>query len=279
MNRDTPTVLKIGGRELVPGPELDRLVSAITRWVRRGDRLVLVHGGGDEITERARALGLPTQRRDGQRVTDTAMLEVVIEVLAGRINTRLVRALLAAGVPALGLSGVSGGLVKVRPAGVPPGSLGWVGTPTHVAGRLLDGLLLDGLTPVVAPLGVDARGAVYNVNADLAAAAIAAALGGELRLVTDVEAVRGTDGEPISRLGPAEARALIANGVARDGMVPKLEATLVALDEGAASAWIGALDALVDGAPAPTRGTWLAPTLPRGRAVRSSAPFTGGAFR
>ncbi len=279
MNGVPTKVVKIGGRELVGGPELDRLVGALARWVRRGERLVVVHGGGDEITERARALGLPTQRRDGQRVTDAAMLEVVIEVLAGRVNTRLVRALLGAGVPAVGLSGVSGGLLKVRPAGNPPGSLGWVGRPTHVAARLLEGLLLDGLTPVIAPLGVDAGGAVYNVNADLAAAAIAAALGAELRLVTDVDAVHGTGGEPIARLGAAEARALIANGVARDGMIPKLEATLVALDDGAASAWIGALDALADGAPAPARGTWLTREAVRSRPARPTAVFPGGVRR
>ncbi len=254
---EPPWVVKVGGDELLPGPALGQLVLWTARQVRRGHRLVLVHGGGDEVTARAAALGLPTEKRDGQRVTSDAMLEVVAEVLAGRVNVRLTNALEGAGVPAVGLSGVSGRMLPVRPAGRPRGSLGWVGEPTQARSRLIGKLLEEGLTPVVAPLGSDGAGGVYNVNADLAAGAIAAALGGPLYLLTDVSAVQGADGRALAALSAAQARGLIADGTARDGMVPKLSAALHALSHGASLTWIGSLASLGDDAGRPRGGTWV----------------------
>jgi acetylglutamate kinase len=262
-----PWVLKVGGRELRPGPALDGFASLVAKSVHSGVPIVVVHGGGDEITERAAALGLPTQRVGGQRVTDAAMLEVVVEVLGGRINHRIVRAIQDAGVPAFGLSGISGRLLSAEPYGDPPGALGFVGQPTAVRARVIHALLHEGWTPVIAPLAAGPGGGIYNVNADVAAAAIAASLGAHLALVTDVPAVRDVGGRPIATLLPDEVRALIAAGTASDGMVPKLEAAVSAVSTGAASAWIGDLEGIAHPG-VPSRGTQI-----RGRRPHSAAPL------
>jgi acetylglutamate kinase len=236
-------VVKVGGQEIAQGEPIERLARWTAREVRGGARLVIVHGGGEEVTERAEALGLSTEKRQGQRVTSARMLDVVLEVLAGRVNTRLVAALQAAGVPAVGLAGTSGRILGVRPAGSPRGSLGFVGEPTVARVGLLRTLLDQGFTPVVAPVGIDAAGQVYNVNADLAASAIAGALRADLCLVTDVPGVLGASGQLVHKLSATEARRLIGSGVARGGMVPKLEAAAQALRAGS-PVWIGNLDGL-----------------------------------
>lgn len=254
-----PWVIKAGGRELLPGPQLATLVTGVAAMVRAGAEVVLVHGGGDEISRRCDELGLPVEIVAGQRVTTDAVREVVAEVLGGRVNLRVVNALESGGVPAVGLSGVSGGLLIVRAAGTPPGSLGWVGEPTVVNARLLRDLLTNGFTPVVAPLGADREGGVYNVNADRAAGAIAGALGARLVMLTDVAAVRADDGAPIAELTPAAIRRLIARGTARDGMVPKLEAAARALASGAPDVWIGDLAGWEPAGPLAGRGTLVRP--------------------
>ncbi|MCI4336270.1 MAG: acetylglutamate kinase [Thermoplasmata archaeon] len=255
-----PWVVKVGGDELVPGPALGQLALWTARQVRRGRPLVLVHGGGDEVTARAAALGIATEKRDGLRVTGDEMLEVVAEVLAGRINVRLTNALEGAGVPAVGLTGVSGRMLLVKPAGTASRPLGWVGEPRLVHTRLLTKLLEEGLTPVVAPLGTDGAGGVYNVNGDLAASALGAALHANVYLVTDVEGVRGRDGRSRPELSTTEARRMIAEGSATDGMLPKLGAALRAVGEGASAVWIGPLSALGEEGPVPGAGTWIGGT-------------------
>ena len=273
-----PWVLKVGGDELLPGPALGQLALWVAQGVRRGQPIVLVHGGGDEVTARAAQLGISTERRRGQRVTSPEMLEVVAEVLAGRVNVRLVNALESAGVPSVGLTGASARLLPVLPAGTPPGSLGWVGQPTGARPRLLAKLLDEGLTPVVAPLGTDTHGGVYNVNADLAAAAIAGALGADLVLLTDVPGVLGAGGTPVGELTVREALALIDAGTARDGMIPKLEACALALRQGAASAWLGPASALSSDGSRPHGGTRVVPTRPAAPSVPfpPSSKWTGG---
>jgi acetylglutamate kinase len=255
----TPIVVKIGGRELQPGPALDELARRLRALARAGRPIVIVHGGGDEVTHRADALGLKTTKHRGQRVTSAPMLEIVVEVLAGRINTRLVAELNRAGLPAVGLSGASRGLLTVRPAGDPPGSLGFVGHPQRVRSAPLAALLRTGFVPVVAPIGVDRRGQLYNVNADLAAAALAGELRADLLLLTDVAAVRDANGEDRALLTLTQAHRLIERGAAVDGMIPKLEAGELALREGAPLAWIGPVDALTPDGPAAGRGTRLVP--------------------
>ncbi|MCI4357936.1 MAG: acetylglutamate kinase [Thermoplasmata archaeon] len=243
MNERRIAVVKVGGKEIAPGPSIERFARWAAAQVRRGHRLVVVHGGGDEVSERAAALGLPTEKRFGQRVTSAPMLEVVLEVLAGRVNARLVGCLTAAGLPSVGLSGVSGRLLTAVLAGDPPGSLGFVGKPAQVRPLLLETLLEGGYTPVVAPVGVDSAGQPLNVNADLAAGALARALRADLWLVTDVPGVRDAGGSVLARLSVSEAHRLLRRGTARDGMVPKLQASEAALG-GGRSVWIGDLDAL-----------------------------------
>lgn len=247
------TVVKVGGRELVPGAGLGSLVSWVARQVHGGRALVIVHGGGEEVTARADQLGIATEKRDGLRVTSDSMLDVVAEVLGGRVNVRLCNALEGAGVPAVGLTGVSARMLTVRPAGRPAGSLGWVGEPTSVRSRLILRLIEDGYTPVVAPLGTDGAGRVFNVNADAAAAVLAARLRASLLLLTDVPGVRTATGEVASELSVSEARRLVADGIAQDGMVPKLSAAIRALAEGSTGVWIGNLDALAETYPGGTR--------------------------
>jgi acetylglutamate kinase len=263
---EVPIVLKVGGREIAPDGTLPSVVAFVLRAQRAGRDVVVVHGGGDEVTERAAELGLPTRKVDGQRVTDRAHLDVVIEVLAGRINARVVNALADAGVPSVGLSGHSGRLLPVRLAGTPPGSLGLVGEPTGARVRILRTLLSEGYTPVVAPIGTDHEGGLYNVNADLAAGAIAAALGADFLMITDVPHVRDADGSPVRSVPLADVPAFLASGAARDGMIPKVTAAVQALSGGAASAWIGTLEGLGDAGPAMGAGTRFLPSA-RPRAV------------
>ncbi|MCI4331152.1 MAG: acetylglutamate kinase [Thermoplasmata archaeon] len=261
-------MVKVGGEELAEGPALAELVTSIALILRSGRPVVIVHGGGDEVTERAAELGIASEQRDGLRVTTDRMLGVVAEVLAGRINVRLVNALTGAGVPAVGLTGVSAALLPVRPAGSPPGSLGWVGEPIGARTRLLNSLLSEGYTPVVAPLGVDGSGAIYNVNADQAAAAVAGAMKADLLLITDVDAVRDAQGDPVRALALPELLAFLEGGAAKGGMIPKLQSAARALREGSPSVWIGSLHGLRADGPLPYAGTRL--TLRRAAAASST---------
>jgi acetylglutamate kinase len=270
---ETPAlVLKVGGRETDPSGGLGGVVEFVVRAQRAGREVVVVHGGGEEVTERATALGLPTRKVEGQRVTDAALLEVVVEVLAGRVNARVVNALTDAGVPAVGLTGLSGRLLPVRPAGEPPGALGFVGEPTGARVRILRTLLNEGYTPVVAPIGTDQDGGVYNVNADRAAGAIAAAMGGELVLLTDVPAVRSDDGAEIRSVAGPEVEALVVAGTVRDGMIPKLRSAARAVASGARSAWVGNLAGLGEDGPDPSAGTQIRPSPPARRATLLPVP-------
>ncbi|MDE1819682.1 MAG: acetylglutamate kinase [Euryarchaeota archaeon] len=262
-----PRVVKVGGREVRPGPALDQLVRWVVAEARRSGPLVLVHGGGEEVSELSARLHLPVEKVDGQRVTPPEVLPLVEGVLAGTVNLRLVSALNEAGLRAVGLSGVSADLLLARD--VQEGRLGAVGEPARVDPTLLLALFQLGSVPVLAPLASDGKGGVLNVNADLFAAGIAGAVGGDLLLVTDVPGVRGTDGAPIERLTPSKARALIENGTVHGGMIPKLEGALRMLSEGARGVWIGTLD-LVPSEGTPRGGTWVVPE-PRQAPPRSSA--------
>ncbi|MGI0053511.1 MAG: acetylglutamate kinase [Thermoplasmata archaeon] len=260
-------VVKVGGREIRPGPALEALARRIGLYAGRGLAPVLVHGGGEEITDRAEALGLRTSKLAGQRVTSAPMLEIVIEVLAGRINGRLTAALGRAGVGAIGLTGASDGLLAVRPAGDPPGTLGFVGIPDSVRPRALRALRSAGFVPVLAPIGVDRAGQLFNVNADLAAGAVASALGSDLWLLTDVPGVLDRAGRVAHELPPGRARRWLEEGTVTDGMIPKLQAAVRALLEGAPAAWIGRPESLGAEGPLPGAGTWV-------RGAARAAPLT-----
>ena len=246
-------VVKLGGTTIDDQRQILAEVAAVAR--RRP--VVLVHGGGRRITEWLDRLGVPSHFEGGLRVTDAAALEVAAAVLRGIVNSELVAALRDLGVDAVGLSGVDGGLLIAER--VPA-----MGLVAHVVGLrrdLLDALLVGGQVAVVAPLARDENGIVCNVNADDAAAGIAAGLGArQLVLLTDVDGVRDADGRRLDTLTVGEAEALIQNGTIAGGMVPKIRAALAALGWDGAEAIIAdaaAPDALARALDDPTFGTRL----------------------
>jgi acetylglutamate kinase len=226
-------VVKLGGTTLAEQRQVLAEVAAVAR--RRP--IVLVHGGGKRMTEWLERLGVPTRFEGGLRVTDPAALEVAAAVLRGVVNSELVAALRDVGCDAVGLSGVDGGLL----IGERLPDVGLVATVAGIRRDLLDSLLVTGQVPVVAPLARDQDGVVCNVNADDAAAGIAAGLGArQLVLMTDVDGVRDATGAKLHSLSVDEAEGLIADGTIAGGMVPKVRAALAAL------AWEGAEAIIAD---------------------------------
>ena len=221
-------VVKLGGATL-GGTTFDgggALLEEVAALSRAGLRVVLVHGGGPLITAWLERLGVPTRFMEGQRVTDEPALEVATMVLRGTVNTGIVAALGRLGVRAAGLSGADDRLLRARRRP----ELGLVGEVAGVDTALLRTLLGQGIVPVVAPLGLDADGTLVNINADVAAAAIAAALAaGAALFLTDVPGVRGADGTVQAQLDADTARRLIADGTISGGMIPKVQACLAAL--------------------------------------------------
>ncbi|MCI0345110.1 MAG: acetylglutamate kinase [Chloroflexi bacterium] len=246
-------VVKLGGTTIAEQRQvLDEVVA-----VARTRPVVLVHGGGKRITEWLERLGVSSKFEGGLRVTDPAALEVAAAVLRGVVNSELVAGLRDLGVDAVGLSGVDGGLLIAER--VPE-----LGLVAHVVGLrrdLLDSLLVADQVPVVAPLARDEHGIVCNVNADDAAAGIAAGLGArQLVLLTDVDGVRDASGQRLDTLTAGEAEALIDGGVIAGGMVPKIRAALAALTWPGSEAIIAdasAADALKRALTDPTFGTRL----------------------
>ncbi|HEU5203949.1 MAG TPA: acetylglutamate kinase [Candidatus Limnocylindrales bacterium] len=215
-------VVKLGGTTITDQQQVLEEVAAIARQ----RPVVLVHGGGRRITEWLERLGVPSHFEGGLRVTDPAALEVAAAVLRGVVNSELVAGLRSLGVDAVGLSGVDGGLLVAER--IP--HLGLVARVVGLRRDLLDAILVGGQVPVVAPLARDEEGIVCNVNADDAAAGIAAGLGArQLVLMTDVDGVRDAEGRRLDTLTVGEAEALIDSGVINGGMVPKIRAALAAV--------------------------------------------------
>lgn len=234
-------VVKYGGAAMPTRGEPDPILAEIAALRRAGIAVVLVHGGGPEIDSALAQRGIASTRIDGMRVTDAATLEVTEAVLCGSINKRIVRAALALGLPAVGISGEDGNLLTAQRAPALHGEdLGYVGAISATDVSVIRTLLDAGFLPVVAPLAV-ARDLshAYNVNADLAAAAIAAALDVEAFLaVTNVPRVLRDADDPtsgIDRLTPEEALRFAAGDACRSSMKPKLEAAASAAKGGAAS--------------------------------------------
>jgi acetylglutamate kinase len=247
-------------------------MQTIARVIKRlGARqpLIVVHGGGREIDAALAQAAIPKHQVDGMRITDEATLNIVIAVLAGSINTRLVAAINAAGGQAVGLTGADAGVGLVKAA--PPHratngefvDLGLVGEPVATAGApLLDVLCGGGFVPVVACIGASREGKLFNVNADSLAGSLAARLSARRLVVAG--ATRGVldgEGETIPVLNGAGVENLVSSGTATAGMVAKLRACRHALDSGVADVVIadgrdtGRLAALAMG-KAPQRGPW-----------------------
>jgi len=234
-----PVVVKFGGELLEQPDRLSTVVGAMARVSRRTP-LVVVHGGGKEIDAALKGAGIEKRQVDGLRITDDRTLDVVVGVLAGSINTRLVAALGAAGVKAVGLTGAdaSCGLSEVAP---PHRSvdgltvdLGRVGVPTAAADPTLLTTLLDGgFVPVVASIGVTAEGRLLNVNADTFAGRVAERLGARRLVVAGTTAgVLDDRGATVDALEPADIERLIGSGTATAGMIAKLRACEQALAGG-----------------------------------------------
>lgn len=213
------TVVKVGGNEVDDPCWVMRLSRAVAD---RAGHLVIVHGGGKEVSTLQRALGAEPEWRDGLRVTSPDAMRAVSMVLSGLVNKRLVSALVSAGVEAVGISGEDGGLLRAKVAR--GGALGRIGQVEHVRVELLRAWLGQGLTPVVSPVSRGPEGEPLNVNADDAAAAVAGAMGaGELLFVSNVPGVMAGSAT-LGSLGADEVEALIADGTAQGGMAPKLRA-------------------------------------------------------
>ena len=222
--KDTPVTVKLGGTTIVEQRDVLREIVD-----ERADRsVVVVHGGGKRLTEWLERLGVESQWNQGRRVTDEATLEVFLAVISGVINAELTEALLALGGKAVGVRGIDDGMIR----GPRAEGLDRVISEPVADASVLRALLDAGYLPVVTPMGLDPDGRICNVNADDAAAAVSASLGGELVLMTDTDGVRGADGERIPELTPAEAERLIDEGIIAGGMVPKVGSALRALGEG-----------------------------------------------
>lgn len=238
-------VLKVGGHEIDQPLFLDELVKALRGLGDLGR--VIVHGGGKEIADLQEKLGLEPQFLDGLRVTDEASLAVVEMVLSGRVNKRLVARLVAAGIPALGVSGVDLGLLRVEKMAHPAGDLGWVGEIVEVNAGPLSLLLDRGIVPVVSPVSLGLDGHSYNVNADQAAFALARSLQAErLVFISNVPGVL-VDGEVAARLTAQEVDALIGSGKIGGGMIPKVRSALEAVHGGVRAVQITNLAGLSNG--------------------------------
>lgn len=232
-------LVKIGGAQLEEAGPRAALCKALAKARAEGHELVVVHGGGNQIRQLTRALQLPESYHDGLRITDARTAEVVLMVLGGLVNRTLVHSLQQAGVPAVGISGADGGTFtakKLEPAG-PTGNhvdLGFVGTVDHVRPQLVQSLLASGHVPVIATTapGTLARDGepFFNLNADHAAGPLCRAFGCDaLLFLTDVPAVLDAQKQRLPVLTPADCERLVQSGVATGGMLPKLDAALLAL--------------------------------------------------
>jgi acetylglutamate kinase len=234
------TVLKLGGELLEDAAAIESIVPAIVRLASRGP-LVVVHGGGRAIDAELRARGQEPQFVDGLRVTDAAALDAVVCVLAGRSNTALVAAIGAAGGRAVGLTGADGFVGRAALASsftTVSGErvdLGLVGQPDDPDVSLLGDLNRLGYIPVIASVGVNAAGELLNVNADVLAGHLAAALGARRLIVAGAtQGVLGKDGQTLGHVTPEDIDRMTASGAAHSGMIAKLAACRHALEGGVA---------------------------------------------
>lgn len=246
-------IIKIGGRAQSAPDLVSRIAAA---WKAEPKSFCVVHGGGDEISAMQRRVGSEPSFIDGRRITTREDVEIVRMVLSGMVNKRLVSSLVAAGVPAVGISGEDAGTIIATP--IDADGLGRAGKPVSVSVDLIRALLDSGFLPVISPLASEEGGLpgeALNVNGDDAAAAIAIAMGGaELLLVADVAGVLDGGGSPMSSIVPTEASVLIHDGVINRGMRAKLEAGFAALTGGVGRVRISTLGGLSD----PAEGTQLA---------------------
>jgi acetylglutamate kinase len=246
-------VVKLSGKVTEDHENLTSLAEELALLHQVGIRICVVHGGGKQLSDLAKKLGIEQTIIEGRRVTDDATLEMAKMIFAGKINTDILAALRHRGIEAVGLSGVDGNIVHAEKR--PPKEIlnrktgvhdkvdfGHVGDVVQINARLLTVLLDHGYLPVISSLGADDEGMVFNINADTIAAEIAVQLRAEkLILLSDVDGIYLKAGDPetkVSRVTAAEAGELISSGAASGGMIPKLQSIIVLLERGVHSAHI-----------------------------------------
>ncbi len=232
-------VVKYGGNAMINGELKDSVMRDIVLLNLIGVRVVLVHGGGPEITEMLNKVGKETLFVDGLRVTDEETAQIVLMVLAGKINKGLVGLIEQKGGKAIGLSGVDGSMIEAVKRNE---KLGFVGDITNVNPGIIEDALEKGYIPIISTVGCDNNGNIYNINADTAAAKIAGALKAEsLISMTDISGIMKDKNDPsslISSLSIAEAEALMEDGTIKDGMIPKTQCCIDALNWGVKKVFI-----------------------------------------
>jgi acetylglutamate kinase len=250
------TLIKLGGTLLDDQTSRERLAGEI-RDASAATHAVVVHGGGKQMTRFLAERGVESRFINGLRVTTPEVIDAVLKVFAGTVNHQLVASLVRAGAQPVGISGVDAALVECEPLG---GEYGFVGRPIRCNPRILETLTADGFTPVVACIGGDRQGNIYNVNADQMAVSCAAGFGvKQLLFLTDVDGVRDGSGNNAANLTIRQMRELIADGIATGGMQAKLEAAILALECGveevviAPGARSGAIEELLAGKSVGTR--------------------------
>jgi len=237
-------VIKYGGSAMEKADLKEQFARDVLLLRLIGIRPVIVHGGGPQIGALMKKLGKEPHFVGGMRVTDPETMELVEMVLVGKLNKEIVGLINVHGGRAVGLSGKDGNLLRARKRlhRMPDGSsvdIGLVGEVETVNADMIRLLEDNGLIPVIAPVGVGAQGESYNVNADLVAGEVAAALRAEKLIhLTDVRGINGEDGRLVSRLTKRDAERLIKANVIEGGMLPKVESALRALEGGAAKAHI-----------------------------------------
>jgi acetylglutamate kinase len=233
--RGARVVVKVGGAPLDDPAHASLVAADLALLNMVGIELVVVHGGGPQVSVAMERAGLEARFAGGLRVTDDDAIGIVRQVLVGTINPDLVARLNSAGLRAVGLSGVDDGLIRATRTTGPSGEdIGWVGEVSEVSDRLLSSLLQDGYTPVLASIAVDAGGDALNVNADAVAGAVAAAIdASKLVYLTNVEGLYadlGDSGSLLSELKATELSAMLPS--LSTGMRPKMASALAALNGG-----------------------------------------------
>jgi acetylglutamate kinase len=246
-------VVKYGGKAMTEDALKDRFALDVVLLKYVGLNPVIVHGGGPQIDQMLSRLGLEAKFRQGVRVTDRPTMDVVEMVLGGKINKEIVALLNRHGARAVGLTGKDGGLIQAKPLtakawaeslyadpdGLPEEDFGLVGEIQSVDPQIILKLQQDNFIPVIAPIGTDREGHTYNINADLVAGAVAAALRAEKLLVlTDVKGIRDAKGRHVSTLSRKDMQRMVKKGTISEGMLPKVHACLTALDGGVRKAHI-----------------------------------------
>lgn len=231
--KDKIIVIKYGGNAMVDENLKQLVMDDVVMLNSLGMKVVLVHGGGPEISKGLKAIGKESKFVNGLRVTDSETIDVVTEVLAGKVNKNLVKQLNLAGGHAIGLSGLDDGLIEAKPI---CDELGFVGQIIDVNTNILLDTLEMGYIPVVSTIGYDAKGNVYNINADTAAARIAGALNAEKFIaMTDIKGVLADKNNPNSlmkTINVSELKQLEKAGIIDGGMIPKVQCCVEAIRRG-----------------------------------------------